>query len=121
MKSLRVLIVEDDFLVSMLLAELLAGMGHAVCATAATEGEAVAAAHRHKPDLIIADSQLRGGTGMAAVEEIIRTAAIPYIFMSGDVAGIAVHHPAAIVIQKPFSLSALNQAIESALSAAAAT
>src|ERR1700730_9660373 len=113
MRSLRVLIIEDDFLISMLWTELLAGMGHAVCATAATEGEAVAAAHRHRPDLIIADSQLRDGTGMAAVEKIIVTAAIPHMFMSGDAARVTARYPAAIVIQKPFRLLALDKAIES--------
>jgi len=34
MKTLRVLVIEDDALIAMLLAELLAGMGHTVCATA---------------------------------------------------------------------------------------
>ena len=37
MKALRVLVIEDDALIGLLLAELLAGMGHDVCATAATE------------------------------------------------------------------------------------
>ena len=49
MKALRVLVIEDDALIAMLLAELLAGMGHDVCATAATEAEAVIAAARSKP------------------------------------------------------------------------
>ena len=37
MKALRVLVVEDDALIAMLLTEMLAGMGHNVCATPATE------------------------------------------------------------------------------------
>jgi two-component system, response regulator PdtaR len=41
MKALRILVVEDDALIAMLLAELLAGLGHNVCATAATEAHAV--------------------------------------------------------------------------------
>ena len=44
MKALRVLVVEDDALIAMLLSELLAGMGHDVCATAASEADAVIAA-----------------------------------------------------------------------------
>ena len=41
MKALRVLVIQDDALIAILLAELLASMGHDVCATAATAAEAV--------------------------------------------------------------------------------
>ena len=50
MKALRVLVIEDDALIAMLLSELLAGMGHDVCATAATEAEAVIDDH---PDIAL--------------------------------------------------------------------
>jgi CheY-like chemotaxis protein len=53
MEALRVLVVEDDALIATLLSQLLAGMGHDVRATAATEAEAVVAASRYKPDLMI--------------------------------------------------------------------
>jgi len=49
MNSLRILVVEDDILISMLLAEVLIGMGHEVCAIATTKADAVAAADRCKP------------------------------------------------------------------------
>src|SRR3954462_9634135 len=62
MKALRVLVVEDDALIAMLLTELLAGMGHDVCATAATEAEAVIAATRYRPDLMIVDAGLASGS-----------------------------------------------------------
>jgi CheY-like chemotaxis protein len=38
----------------MLLSEILAGMGHSVCATATTESEAAAAAAQYEPDLLVA-------------------------------------------------------------------
>ena len=41
---LRILIVEDDFLIGMMLADMLEMMGHEVCATEATEAGAIAAA-----------------------------------------------------------------------------
>ena len=37
MKALRVMVVEDDGMIAMLLAEVLTGMGHDVCAIEATE------------------------------------------------------------------------------------
>jgi CheY-like chemotaxis protein len=47
MVPLRILIVDDDALIAMFLAELLEGMGHRVCASVATEAEAVAIAAAH--------------------------------------------------------------------------
>ena len=70
MKALRVLVIEDDALIALLLSELLAGMGHDVCATATTEAEAVSAATRCNPDLMIVDARLGQGSGVSAVEEI---------------------------------------------------
>ena len=49
MKVLRILVVEDDALIGMLLAEVLVGMGHEVCAIEANEADAVAAAARCRP------------------------------------------------------------------------
>src|SRR5438067_11012880 len=86
MKALRVLVVEDDPLIAMLLTELLAGMGHDVCATAATENDAVIAAAHYGPDLMIVDAGLGRGSGVSAVEEIRRCRAGPLalVFISGD-------------------------------------
>ena len=84
MKALRVLVIEDDALIAMLLAELLAGMGHDVCATAATEAEAVIAATRYGPDLMIVDAGLGRGSGVSAVEEILRAGPVAHVFVSGD-------------------------------------
>jgi CheY-like chemotaxis protein len=71
-RPLNVLVIEDDALIALLLEDLLAGMGHVVCATAATEAEAISAAHLHRPDLMIADVRLRSGNGVSAVLEILR-------------------------------------------------
>ena len=84
MKALRVLVVEDDALIAMLLSELLAGMGHDVCATAASEAEAVIAATRYDPDLMIVDARLGRGSGVSAVEQILRAGPVAHVFVSGD-------------------------------------
>ena len=73
MSSLRVLVVEDEAMIALLLGTLLAEMGHEVCATADTAAAAIDAARRYAPDLIIADAHLHGGEdGVDAVEEILR-------------------------------------------------
>lgn len=83
MTRLRILLVEDDAVISALLAELLTGVGHAICGTATTETEAVAAALRHAPDLMIVDVRLRDGNGVSAVETILRRSAMPHVFITG--------------------------------------
>ncbi len=43
MNGLRILVVEDDAVVGMMLAEMLEEMGHDICSIEATEADAVAA------------------------------------------------------------------------------
>lgn len=117
MKALRVLIVEDDPLLAMLLAELLAGMGHEVCGTAATEADAVSAAARCRPDLMIVDHGLAQGSGVSAVEEILRTGPLAHVFLSGDAEQVRARKPGALVIRKPFREAELAAAIEIAVAA----
>ena len=117
MQPLRVLVVEDDGLIAMLLAELLASMGHQVCATAATETEAVSAAARYRPDLMIVDAGLGHGSGVAAVEQILRAGPIAHMFISGDAGRVKTRKPNAVVVRKPFREAELVRAIDSALAA----
>jgi two-component system, response regulator PdtaR len=114
MKALSVLVVEDDSIVGMLLAELLEVMGYDVCAIEVTEADAVAAAIRCRPDLMIVDVQLSNGSGLSAVEEILRTRTIPYVIVSGDISEVQALRPGAVLMQKPYRESDIVQAIQSA-------
>lgn len=118
MKTLRILIVEDDALVAMFLGELLIGMGHDICETATTLADAVSAAHRHRPDIMIVDGKLGRESGLEAVDEITRTVPAPHFFLSGDVSRIRALRPNAIVVQKPFRLLDLTRALEATLNRA---
>jgi CheY-like chemotaxis protein len=118
MKALRVLVIEDDALIALLLSELLAGMGHDVCAMAATEAEAVSAATRYDPDLMIVDARLGRGSGVSAVEEILRAGPLAHVFITGDVETVRVRKPHAVVVRKPFREADLARAIDMALAAA---
>ena len=118
MKGLRILVVDDDAIIAMLLADIFAGMGHDVCAIEATEAGAVAAAVRCRPDLMIVDARLGDESGVVAVEEILRTGFVPHVFISGDISTIRALKPGAVVLQKPFDESDLVRAIRRALGAA---
>jgi DNA-binding response OmpR family regulator len=109
MTTLNVLVIEDDAMIGILLAEMLEEMGYGVCAIAATEDDAVAHAARCKPGLMIVDQELREGTGTSAVERILRSGPVPCVFISG-----APVHPATLgknVLQKPFLEQDLVRAI----------
>jgi CheY-like chemotaxis protein len=118
LKALRVLVMEDNALIGMLYADLLIEMGHTVCAIEATESGAVAAATLHKPDLLIVDGALGEGTGVSAVEKILRTGFVPHVFISGDAASIQAVRLGATALQKPFRDLDLARAIQSALTTA---
>jgi two-component system, response regulator PdtaR len=115
MAILRILIIEDEPIIAMLFEELLKEMGHEVVGIAATESDAVAAARKHKPDLMFVDARLGTGNGIAAVEQILLSGFIPHIFTSGDFFGIQTQRPGAIVISKPFREPDLIRAISLAL------
>ncbi|EWY42687.1 regulator [Skermanella stibiiresistens SB22] len=117
--GLQVLLVEDEAVIAMLLAEVLYGMGHHVCATATTEAAAVAAAARHKPDLMIVDEKLTIGSGSSAVAEIMRHIQVPYVFVSGALLRNETLNPMAVILQKPFTVNELVGAIKRAVATAA--
>jgi two-component system, response regulator PdtaR len=115
MKALRVLVVDDDTLIATLLAEVLAGIGHEVCAIESTEAGAVAAAARCKPNVMIVDVLLGDGSGISAVEQILRTGFIPHVFITADPSVPRPRRSGAAVLQKPFREPDLTRALQSAL------
>jgi CheY-like chemotaxis protein len=115
MTVLRIVVAEDDLIIGTLLGETLAGMGHAVCAIETTEAGAVNAAARCCPDLMIVDLRLGEGSGVRAIDAIIRLGPMPHVFVTGDIAEIAALRPHAVAIQKPFRVADLARAIQQAL------
>ncbi|HPU14496.1 MAG TPA: response regulator [Polymorphobacter sp.] len=114
MPQFDILVVEDDAMIAMLLAEMLEVMGHSVCATEATEAGAVAAALAHRPGLMIVDAQLQQGSGVTAVATILAAHPIPCILVSGDIAEIRGNDPRAVILAKPYSEAGLAAAISRA-------
>lgn len=117
--ALRIMVVEDEAMIALLLGEVLEDMGHEVCAVEATAAGAVTSAVRCRPDLLIVDAQLRDGSGLTAVDQILRCAFVPHVFVSGDVSQVRKLKPNAVTIQKPFREAELASAIRRALGNAA--
>jgi CheY-like chemotaxis protein len=117
MKRLRVIVVEDEAVIAMLLGAVVESMGHEVCAIVGTEAEAVAEAARCKPELMIVDAHLAKGSGVAAMAQILGGGVIPHIFVTGDASSVEARRPDAVILRKPFTETDLTRAIAQALAA----
>ena len=116
MSALSILVVEDEAIIGMLLSEVLAGMGHKVCAVVASEDEAVEAAALHLPDVLIVDVGLAAGSGVSAVDTILATRFVPHVFTTGNALKVRLQKPDAVILEKPFHEADLAEAIDLALS-----
>jgi DNA-binding NarL/FixJ family response regulator len=84
MTPMRILIVEDERLVSFDLRRRLLRLGHVVVGTAAPGEEAIAQAHQLRPDLVLMDVHLAGPMdGIEAAQHIWAQHEIPVVFLSG--------------------------------------
>lgn len=111
----RVLIVEDDAIIALLLSDVVESLGHEVCDIAATQADAVATARTSRPDLMIVDAGLRVGSGVGAMQAILKEQAMPHIFVTGDKRAVVQLAPDATILEKPFFIPDLVRAIEAAM------
>jgi DNA-binding response OmpR family regulator len=117
-EGLRIVIVEDEALIAMDLAELLIGMGHDVRAIASTEADAVAAAIRCEPNLMIVDGNLGEGSGVSAMRRILAQGFVSHLYITGDPLQMAELVPDAVIVAKPFNMRGLASGIAKARRAA---
>ena len=81
----RILIVEDERLISLDLSRRLPKLGYAVCAVVATGEEAVAKVGELKPDLVLMDICLHGKMdGIHAAEQIRQGSCVPVVFLTAN-------------------------------------
>jgi len=82
MRSLRVLIAEDEPLVAGVLAEQLSQLGHRVVGEATDGEEAVRLCLDARPDLVIMDIKMPRLDGLAASRAILEQAPVPIILLT---------------------------------------
>jgi CheY-like chemotaxis protein len=115
----RILVVEDDYFVSLQTEDALKEGGYEVVGTVRTAREAIEWAQRLLPDLVLMDIRLaEGSDGISAAVEIMRRYRIHSIFATahsddGTKSRAAEALPAGW-LTKPFSNAALLQAVEAA-------
>jgi CheY-like chemotaxis protein len=108
----RVLVVEDEIMIRMLLEGMLTDLGHSVAAETGDIGQAVEFAKQGEFDLAVLDVNLNGNA-VTPVVEILAERGVPFIFASGyGQRGLPEAYRAAPMLQKPFQADALEEAIE---------
>jgi len=116
----RVVIAEDEALIRMDLAEMLAEQGYEVVGEAGDGARAVELAEEHRPDLVILDVKMPVLDGIAAAERIAGQRIAPVVILTAfsqrELVERARDAGAMAYLVKPFSAGDLVPAIEMAVS-----
>jgi CheY-like chemotaxis protein len=98
----RILVVEDEALVAMLVEDALLDAGAEVLGPAATVGEALALLEAEKPDAAVLDLNLAGETS-TPVADVLAARGVPFVVATGYGAeGLPRAHAAVPVLAKPY-------------------
>ena len=100
--GLRVLVVEDEMMVSMLIEDMLTDLGCAIVGPASRLDEAMELARATELDCAVLDVNL-GGQPIFPVADLLRERGRPFAFATGyGDAGLRDQDRGAPVLQKPF-------------------
>lgn len=85
METKKVLIVEDEMIIAMLIERMVINLGHQVIEKVSSGEEAIDKALEYSPDLILMDIRLKGEIdGIDAISKIQEKMNIPVIYISGN-------------------------------------
>ena len=104
----RVLVVEDELMIRMLLDGMLTDLGHTVAAEAGRIDEALTMAKQADFDVAILDVNLNGQP-ITPVVEILVQRGLPFVFATGyGQRGVPDAYRNHVTLQKPFQSEALR-------------
>ena len=116
----RVLIVEDDVMIRMLIEDMLGDLGFAVAAEASKVHEALAAVNSTAFDVAILDVNLSGET-TGPVAEALAARGTPFVFATGyGEHGLPDQFRDRPLLKKPFQIESLKRVLDTALAGAKA-
>ena len=114
----RVLVVEDELMIRMLLEGMLTDLGHTVAAEVGSIEEALSLAKTAEFDVAVLDVNLNSKP-ITPVAEALTARGVPFVFASGyGQRGVPEAFRQSPTLQKPFQIEALAQAIDAALAKA---
>ena len=110
----RVLVVEDELMIRMLLQDMLDDLGHTLAGEAGRIDEALALARQAEFDIAILDVNLNGQP-ISPVVEILVARGLPFVFATGyGQRGVPEPYRKTPTLQKPFQADALARALAAA-------
>ena len=110
----RVLVVEDELMIRMLLQDMLDDLGHTLAGEAGRIDEAMQLAKKAEFDVAILDVNLNGEP-ISPVVEVLVQRGLPFVFATGyGQRGVPERYRRTPTLQKPFQADALAQALEAA-------
>jgi DNA-binding response OmpR family regulator len=108
----RILVVEDEALVAMLVEDALIDAGFAVIGPARTVSQALEMLKADPPDAAVLDLNL-GGENSVSVADALAARAIPFLVATGyGAAGLPAHLKHIPVLPKPYDPADLTVALE---------
>jgi CheY-like chemotaxis protein len=113
--GLRILVVEDEVIVAMMLEDILTELGHHVVGPIHRVNKALEIAQNDPIDIALLDVHVAGAE-VYAVAERLEARHIPFVFTTGyGKAGLRDAFSARPVLQKPFSVQSLSDILATAL------
>jgi DNA-binding NtrC family response regulator len=110
-RALSILLIEDEAMIRMMVADMVETLGHRVAAEAGNMDQAMELARSADFEFAIIDMNLNG-TMTFPVADTIAARDIPFLFASGYAPTMATDaHRAEVVLQKPFTIDRLESAI----------
>jgi CheY-like chemotaxis protein len=113
----RILVVEDELMIRMLLEDMLGELGYTVAAEAGRLEDALAAAQSAEIDVAILDVNLNGQP-ILPVADALAARGTPFVFATGyGERGLPEPYRDRPTLKKPFQLEGLKQMLDNALKA----
>ena len=115
LQGLRVIVVEDETLVAILLEDMLTDLGCEVLWTAHRVSKALDLVARSRPDAAVLDVNI-GGDEVYPVAVALAERAIPFVFATGyGIRGLTEPWRNRPIVQKPFQAEHLSHSLLAAL------
>lgn len=117
---MRLVLVEDEALIAMLMEDALVMLGHEVIGVADDMAGTMALVERQRPDLALCDVKLLRGESGIDVADRLSGMGIPCLLVSGNCPRAGERCGAALgCLLKPFSVEMLDHAVSAAAAIAA--
>jgi DNA-binding NtrC family response regulator len=109
--ALSILLIEDEAMIRMMIADMVETLGHRVAAEAGNMDQAMELARSADFEFAIIDMNLNGAMTFP-IADAIAARSIPFLFASGYASAMATDQQRReLVLQKPFTIDRLELAI----------